>query len=171
MSKLVLCKRCVWYIPINGKQYGWCKRQTFRPERPVYKSPNGYCDKGEKTVKKNKGSFMPILRGRGEGKTLAAAQAEVLAEMSVNPPVSKEEAEAFLRVQIKRCRMNLANAKDRGDTRAQSHLERKLAVYEYLNRVITSQVNVPREAQRECPECKVVSVDIFGHCSCCGKNW
>lgn len=111
------------------------------------------------------------VRGRGSGRSIALAQAEVLAEVSVNPPATKEEAEAFLRIQIKRCKVNLANARDRGDARAQSHLERKLAVYEYLNRVVTSQVNVPREAQRECPECKVVAVDIFGHCSCCGRNW
>ena len=92
-------------------------------------------------------------------------------EMSVYPPATAKEAEAFCRIQIKRCNMNLANAKDRGDKRAVVHLERKLAVYEYLMQMSTSAVNAEAKVMRECPNCRVTSVDIFGLCHCCGKNW
>lgn len=111
--------------------------------------------------------------GQRNGKTMAAVAYEVYDEMTIHPPASKEEAQAFLRIQIKRCRMNLANAKDRGDNRAQINLTRKLAVYEYLARVVAErqEANKPNEATCECPYCKVHSVDIFGHCHCCGKNW
>ena len=112
-----------------------------------------------------------FLRGRGEGKALHAAQLETLDEFTVHPPATKEEATAFLRLQIKRCRVNLANAKDRGDNRAKAHLERKLAVYEYLKRTLDAQQNVPVEAIRECPDCRVYAVDNFGLCHCCGKVW
>lgn len=114
-----------------------------------------------------------FLRGRGEGKALHAAQLEILDEFTIHPPATKEEATAFLRLQIKRSRVNLVNAKERGDNRAIAHLERKLAVYEYLARVIAEQqkANQPNEATKECPNCRVHSVDIFGHCHCCGKNW
>lgn len=111
--------------------------------------------------------------GQRGGKTMAAVALEVYDEMTIHPPASKEEVKAFLRLQMKRCRVNLANAKDRGDNRAQANLARKLACYEYLERAVAErqEANQPSKATRECPECKVYSVDIFGHCHCCGKNW
>lgn len=111
------------------------------------------------------------LFGQRNGKAQEAALLEVYDEMSVYPPASKQEVEAFLRLYIKRCRVNLANAKDRGDNRAKAHLERKLAVYEYLMQMSTSAVNAEAKAMRECPNCRVVSVDIFGLCHCCGKTF
>lgn len=111
------------------------------------------------------------LFGQRNGKAQEAALYEVYDEMSVYPPASKQEVEAFLRLHIKRCRVNLANAKDRGDNRAKAHLERKLAVYEYLMQMSTSAVNAEAKSMRECPNCRVTSVDIFGLCHCCGKNW
>lgn len=111
------------------------------------------------------------LFGQRNGKAQDAALYEVYDEMSVYPPASKQEAEAFLRLNIKRCQVNLANAKDRGDNRAKIHLERKLAVYEYLMQMSTSAVNAEVKAMRECPNCRVTSVDIFGLCHCCGKNF
>ena len=109
--------------------------------------------------------------GQRNGKAQEAALLEVYDEISVYPPASKQEVEAFLRLHIKRCRVNLANAKDRGDNRAKAHLERKLAVYEYLMQMSTSAVNAEAKAMRECPNCRVTSVDIFGLCHCCGKAW
>lgn len=111
--------------------------------------------------------------GQRHGKQMTAAAHEVFDEMTAYPPATKEEAQAFLRVQAKRCKMNLANAKNRNDNRAQANLTRKLAVYEYLERVVAEyqKVSQPNEATKECPECKVVAVDIFGHCHCCGRNW
>lgn len=111
------------------------------------------------------------LFGQRNGKAQGAALLEVYDEMSVYPPASKQEVEAFLRLHIKRCRVNLANAKDRGDNRAKAHLERKLAVYEYLMRMSTSAVNAEVKPMRECPNCRVTSVDIFGLCHCCGKTF
>lgn len=111
------------------------------------------------------------LFGQRNGKAQEAALLEVYDEMSVYPPASKQEVEAFLRLHIKRCRVNLANAKDRGDNRAKDHLERKLAVYEYLMQMSTSAVNAEAKAMHECPNCKVTSVDIFGLCHCCGKTF
>lgn len=131
-------------------------------------------------------SKFEALKARGEGKSTlrvtqviaqrtgkanTAALYEVYDEMSVYPPATKQEAEAFLRLHIKRCRVNLANAKDRGDNRAKAHLERKLAVYEYLMQMSTSAVNAESKAMRECPNCRVTSVDIFGLCHCCGKTF
>ena len=104
-------------------------------------------------------------------KAQEAAPLEVYDEMSVYPPASTQEVAAFLRLHIKRCRVNLANAKDRGDNRAKAHLERKLAVYEYLMQMSTSAVNAEAKAMRECPNCRVTSVDIFGLCHCCGKTF
>lgn len=104
------------------------------------------------------------------GKTMASVMLEVHDEMTVHPPASKEEVQAFLRLQIKRCRVNLANAKNRGDLRAQANISRKLACYEYLNKVSKSQVSTPVGATRECPYCRVHAVDIFGYCHCCGKS-
>lgn len=109
--------------------------------------------------------------GQWSGKTMAAVAYEVYDEMTIHPPASKEEVQAFLRLQIKRCRVNLANAKDRGDNRAQANLTRKLACYEYLEKVIKQQLATPSEAARECPECRTYSVDIFGYCACCGRTW
>ena len=109
--------------------------------------------------------------GQRNGKAQEAAFCEVYDEMSVYPPVSKQEVETFLRLQIKRCQVNLANARDRGDNRAKAHLERKLAVYQYLMQMSTSAVNTESKAMRECPNCRVTSVDIFGLCHCCGKAW
>lgn len=111
------------------------------------------------------------LFGQRNGKAQEAALLEVYDEMSVYPPATKQEVEAFLRLHIKRCRVNLANAKDRGDNRAKDHLERKLAVYEYLMQMSTSTVNAEAKAMRECPNCRVISVDIFGLCHCCGKTF
>lgn len=111
------------------------------------------------------------LFGQSTGKAQEAALLEVYDEMSVYPPASKQEVEAFLRLHIKRCRVNLANAKDRGDNRAKANLERKLAVYEYLMQMSTSAVNDEAKVMRECPNCRVTSVDIFGICHCCGKTF
>lgn len=111
------------------------------------------------------------LFGQRNGKAQEAALYEVYDEMSVYPPASKQEVEVFLRLHIKRCRVNLANAKDRGDNRAKAHLERKLAVYEYLMQMSTSAVNAEAKVMRECPNCRVTSVDIFGLCHCCGKTF
>ena len=109
--------------------------------------------------------------GQCNGKAQEAALYEVYDEMSVYPPASKQEVEAFLRLHSKRCRVNLANARDRGDERAKAHLERKLAVYEYLMQMSTRAVNAEAKAMRECPYCRVTSVDIFGLCHCCGKTF
>lgn len=111
------------------------------------------------------------LFAQRNGKTQEAALYEVYDEMSVYPPASKQEVEAFLRLHIKRCQVNLANAKDRGDNRAKANLERKLAVYEYLMKMSTSAVNAEAKVMRECPNCKVTSVDNFGLCHCCGKTF
>lgn len=111
------------------------------------------------------------LFAQRNGKDQEAALYEVYDEMSVYPPASKQEVEAFLRLHIKRCQVNLANAKDRGDTRAKVNLERKLAVYEYLMQMSTSAVNAETKVMRECPNCKVTSVDNFGLCHCCGKTF
>ena len=120
---------------------------------------------GKPTLKINK------LFGQRNGKAQEAALYEVYDEMSVYPPATKQEAEALLRMQIKRCRVNLANAKDRGDSKAKARLERKLAVYEYLMQMSTSAVNAEVKPMRECPNCRVTSVDNFGLCHCCGKSW
>ena len=109
---------------------------------------------------------------RRNGKTMAAVMAEVHTELTVHPPASKEEVQAFLRLQIKRCRVNLVNAKDRGDLRAQANISRKMACYEYLSMVIAErqEANQSTKATRECPYCRVHSVDIFGYCHCCGRS-
>ena len=120
---------------------------------------------GKPTLKINK------LFGQRSGKAHEAALYEVYDEMSVYPPASKLEVEAFLRLHIKRCRVNLANAKDRGDNRAKANLERKRAVYEYRMQRSTSAVNVEAKVMRDCPNCRVTSVDICGLCHCCGKTF
>lgn len=108
--------------------------------------------------------------GKRCGKGQAAASYEVYDEMSVYPSVTKQEAEAFLRLHTKRCQVNLANAKDRGDKRAIPHLERKLAMYKYLRGLVATQEEAVK-AMRECPNCRVTAVDNLGHCHCCGKDW
>lgn len=118
---------------------------------------------------KSERTLVEIL-GKRCGKGQAAALYEVYDEMSVYPPVTKQEAEAFLRLHTKRCQVNLANAKDRGDKRATLHLERKLAVYQYLRGLVTTQEETVK-AMRECPHCRVTAVDNLGHCHCCGKDW
>lgn len=114
-------------------------------------------------------SFLKQI-GQRNGKTLAGAMLEAAAEMQVNPPATVEEAFAFCGLQLKRCSVNLANARDRGDNRAVVNLERKLAVYQFLKERCLDQM-VPPSGTRECPNCLTYSVDIFGHCACCGKNW
>ena len=115
--------------------------------------------------------------GQRNGKTLAGAMLEAAAETQVNPPATAEEAFAFCNLQIKRCMVNLANAKDRGDNRAAANLERKVAVYQFLKEQCAKAIFLndthacPPVAARECPNCRTHSVDIFGNCSCCGTNW
>lgn len=108
--------------------------------------------------------------GHRNGETLAGAMLEAAAEMQVNPPATAEEAFAFCDLQLKRCNVNLANARDRGDNRAVANLERKLAVYQFLKERCLDQM-VPPPGTRDCPNCLTHSVDVFGHCACCGKNW
>lgn len=105
-----------------------------------------------------------IIKGgqRGGGKVATAVEFEVWDEMSVYPPATAKEAEAFCRIQIKRCNVNLANAKDRGDKRAVINLERKLAVYQFLHRLAKAT-----PAPTECPQCRVTALEN-GVCACCG---
>lgn len=98
------------------------------------------------------------------GKTLDWCKAELWENSLVEPPATREEALAFCRLQIKRCNVNLANAKDRGDKRAIINLERKLAVYQFLYRTVES---IP--AVTECPKCRVYAVEN-GVCACCGYS-
>lgn len=91
----------------------------------------------------------------------------VMDEMTPYPPVTAEEAEAFCRIHIRRCNVNLANAKDRGDKRAVINLGRKLAVYEYLYRLAKDKADVLKETT-SCPHCLVYAVDKDGVCACCG---
>lgn len=114
-------------------------------------------------------SFLKQI-GQRNGKTLAGAMLEAAAETQVNPPATAEEAFAFCDLQLKRCNVNLTNARDRGDNRAVANLERKLAVYQFLKGRCLDQM-VPHPGTRDCPNCLTHSVDIFGHCACCGKNW
>jgi len=114
-------------------------------------------------------SFLKQI-GQRNGKTLAGAMLEAAAETQVNPPATAEEAFAFCELQLKRCNVNLANARDRGDNRAVANLERKVAVYQFLKERCLDQM-VPPPGTRDCPNCLTHSVDIFGHCACCGKNW
>ena len=107
--------------------------------------------------------------GQRNGKVLSGVVLEIYDEMTPYPPATKEEVQAFLRVQIKRCNVNLANAKDRGDKRAVVNLTRKLAIHEYLEKLVPEQAS--SDGFKECPECEKRSVDIFGYCRCCGKRW
>lgn len=114
-----------------------------------------------------------IKAGVRSGKGANAILLEVLDEMSVQPPATPKEAETFCRIQIKRCRMNLANAKDRGDKRAVLHLERKLAVYEYLYRLAQTEAPpamIVRDQVESCPNCRVHAVGTSsGVCPVCGQ--
>ena len=116
-----------------------------------------------------------IIVGRGGGKALlTAAIAEVAIEVSGIPQATPEEAIAFCNLQIKRCNVNLVNARDRGDVRAAMHLERKLAVYQHLRGLCLKEVaTIQAEAQEatECPVCRTHSVEPSGYCACCGRAW
>ena len=103
------------------------------------------------------------------GKSLAAAVHEMWGDTSTCPPATAEEAFAFCDLHIKRCNMNLANAKDRGDKRAVVNLERKLAVYQYLKDLCLDKL-APPAGTSNCPVCLTHSVDSFGHCACCGYS-
>lgn len=140
--------------------------------------------KTEAILEKAKAAGGKILRvgQRGMGKAVAAAALEAAVEMQVNPPATAEEAKAFCRIQIKRCTVNLANAKDRRDKRAIAHLERKLAVYQFLHRMVKnctppppaepkSQLPDPPEGYTECPNCMTWSIHPNGYCPCCGTKW
>lgn len=115
----------------------------------------------------NKRPVVVIRPGRRNGKAITQAFVEAFNEMSVDPPATPEEAEAFCRIHIKRCNMNLANAKDRGDKRAVINLERKLAVYEYLYKLAKDKV-AEIKSTTECPKCRVHAVGTDGVCACCG---
>lgn len=115
----------------------------------------------------NKKPVVIIRPGRQSGKAITHAFVEALNEMSVDPPATAEEAEAFCRVHIKRCNMNLANAKDRGDKRAVLNLERKLAVYEYLYKLVKEKAG-DMALTMDCPKCLTHSINKDGVCACCG---
>lgn len=76
--------------------------------------------------------------------------------------ITAKDAEEFCRVHIKRCKLNLAGALDRKDIKAVAHLERKLAVYEYL-----SKLSRDSDRATECPQCRVTAMKN-GICACCG---
>lgn len=116
---------------------------------------------------KSNGVFAQM--GKRDGKILGEVTLEVFDELSVYPTVTAEEVELFCRQHIKRCNINLANAKDRGDKRAVAHLERKLTVYEYLYRLVREQSILP-ESITSCPNCRVHSVEENGVCACCGHK-
>lgn len=106
--------------------------------------------------------------GQRLGKGYFAAAREVFSEATEQPPVSSKEAEVFCRIHIKRCNVNLANAKDRGDKRAIIHLRRKLAVYEYLFELVQKQTSADKI--ETCPNCRVSSIGETGTCPCCGQT-
>lgn len=105
-----------------------------------------------------------VVKGgqRGNGRAYDAVKLQIWDEMSAYAPATLEEAEAYCRIQIKRCNINLANAKDRGDKRAVLHLERKLAVYQLMYQLAKT---APMAA--ECPHCRVAAMEN-GVCACCG---
>ena len=107
-----------------------------------------------------------VVKGgqRGGGKVHDAVKLQIWDEVSSYPSETPEEAAAFCQTQIKRCKINLANAKDRGDDKAVLHLERKLTIYEYIHTLIGTQITT------ECPNCRVHAVDKNGTCACCGNN-
>lgn len=77
--------------------------------------------------------------GKRNGKGLAAATAEVTAEVAELPTVGSQEALEFLRVQIRRATLNRNNAVRRKDKTAEGHLSKKLAVYEYLKGLVEKE--------------------------------
>ena len=107
-----------------------------------------------------------VVKGgqRGGGKSYDAVKLQIWDEMSEYAPATLEEAEAYCRIQIKRCNINLANAKERGDKRAALHLERKLAVYQLMYQLAKT---APMAA--ECPHCRVAAMEN-GVCACCGTT-
>ena len=74
--------------------------------------------------------------GKRNGKGLAAATAEAMAEVAELPTVGSQEALEFLRVQIRRATLNHNNAVRRKDKTAEGHLSKKLAVYKYLKGLV-----------------------------------
>jgi hypothetical protein len=102
--------------------------------------------------------------GKRNGKAATTAMNEVWGEVQVSPPATPKEAEVFCRIQAKRCTVNLVNARDRGDKRAVRHLERKLAVYQFLHNLAKAAPEVT-----ECPRCRVTAVKD-GVCVCCGHK-
>lgn len=74
--------------------------------------------------------------GKRNGKGLAAATAEAMAEVAELPTVGPQEALEFLRVQIRRATLNHNNAVRRKDKTAAAHLSKKLAVYKYLKGLV-----------------------------------
>lgn len=74
--------------------------------------------------------------GKRNGKGLAAATAETMAEVAELPTVGQQEALEFLRIQIRRATLNRNNAVRRKDRTAEGHLSKKLAVYEYLKGLV-----------------------------------
>lgn len=84
--------------------------------------------------------------------------------------VTKEEALAFLRLELKRCQVNIASAKDRGDKRAVVRLEQKSCVYQYLMDTVVNSSPTDKSL-RECPSCGKLSVDVFGYCYNCDQLW
>ena len=77
--------------------------------------------------------------GKRNGKGLAAATAEVKAEVEELPTVGSQEALEFLRVQIRRATLNRNNAVRRKDRAAEGHLNKKLAVYKYLKGLVEKE--------------------------------
>lgn len=123
----------------------------------------------EKTIEATARPVVIIRPGRRNGKAIMQAFTEALNEMLVYPPATAEEAMIFCRIRIKRCNINLASAKDRGDKRAVINLERKLAVYEYLYKLAKAQAEA-FEGATDCPNCRVHAVEKDGECSCCGQK-
>ena len=107
-----------------------------------------------------------VVKGgqRGGGKSYDAVKLQIWDEMSEYAPATLEEAEAYCRIQIKRCNINLANAKERGDKRAALHLERKLAVYQLMH-----QLAKTAPTTSECSHCRVAAMEN-GVCACCGTT-
>lgn len=74
--------------------------------------------------------------GKRNGKGIATATAEAMAEVAELPPVGPQEALEFLRVQIRRATLNHSNAVRRKDKTAAANLSKKLAVYKYLKGLV-----------------------------------
>lgn len=74
--------------------------------------------------------------GKRNGKGLATATAEAMAEVAELPTVGPKEALEFLRVQIRRATLNRDNAIQRRDHKAKAHLNKKLAIFEFLKSLV-----------------------------------